>query len=372
MKKYLNKILTPLSIIICLFYLSNASAFHISEKNLKEVQDNPQFILELYKENKNALTQALGESFNNLNDEGLKLIFASLVSYQLKPYGPNPTHAKNLLNALSLSCQEYATLTNQLYKKLSPETPIQINFVGWNDGAVGNHLQIFARFTGEPILVDPTIGLVANTTFDDIISGKPVDIKKIKSFYSRDDINQFNDSVKNSILHGDYKPMDLLFFYSEVQFYPDLTTLIKHCEPAFCDTPQSEKVNALFKNRELYGIYGDKISEMRTIISTHDSSLRLIPWSKKQWHLVNPQSNISYNRNTAIIKTDESISAYQLASKTVHLSPGTYRLLLKEKIVHGAQTISIEKMNCPADKKNAKKILLSFHPALLINNLMER
>jgi hypothetical protein len=330
-----------------LSYVSNENAFHLSEKSLQKVQADPHFIIELYEGNKGYLTRALGKPFNHLNNEGRKLVFASLISYQLKPYGSNPTHAKNLLQALSLSCQEYATLTNQLYRTLSPHAPIEINFAGWNDGAVGNHVQIFARFTGEPIMVDPTIGLLAKTTFNDIVSGKPIASENIKSFYSRNDIDALNDAVKQSILHGDYKPMDLLYFYTNVQLYPDLSTLLSHCKSNFCDTPQSGNINALFRNKQQYGAYSNYVSEMRQVDSSDDNIIKLIPWDKTRWSSVNLKSNIVY---TVTVKTDASTSAYQLASKTIHLSPGSYRLFLEEKITKGAQTVSIQKMNCKKSK----------------------
>ena len=211
----------------------------LNKSALADINKNPKSIYKYYIKYKNCFTRALGYEFLNLNDMGKKIAFASIVAYKLKPYGTpttpplkmNKDLQKNLLSQY-LSCASYVRLTYELYQLIHPITPIKIFFVGWNGGSVGNHAQIFTQYTGIPLLLDPTIGLIARSTFDQVASGKKISIHEIKSFYSRTDINAFNEKVINSLLAGEYKPSDLLYFFQ------NLNDFWKK-KPQFWSTPQA-------------------------------------------------------------------------------------------------------------------------------------
>lgn len=79
----------------------------------------------------------------------------------------------------------------ELYRLLHPIAPIKIIFVSWNGGIIENHVQIFTKYTGIPLFLDPTIGLIAKATFNQVASGHKIPSAEMINFYSRNDIDTF-------------------------------------------------------------------------------------------------------------------------------------------------------------------------------------
>ncbi|WP_157843715.1 hypothetical protein [Candidatus Coxiella mudrowiae] len=102
-----------------------------------------------------------------------------------------PILSRQDLACSSLVCSDYVRVTYELYRLLHPIAPIKIIFVGCNGGIIENHVQIFTKYTGIPLLLDPTIGLIAKATFNQVASGHKIPSAEMINFYSRNDINTF-------------------------------------------------------------------------------------------------------------------------------------------------------------------------------------
>ena len=194
----------------------NKNEFSFVNKTMVEtITKTPSSITHFFDKNKSALIQSLGQEFANLSTNDYKIIFSSIVAYKLKPYGPCTTLTlKGLLNSKTIHCGCYAALTWHLYSLLKPDTKKNhVYFVGWSKGKVCEHTQLFYTSKQVNLLLDPTIALVAKTTFSEVASGKPINLSKIISGYSRHDIDEFNRIVIEALILGQYKPSDLLDYF---------------------------------------------------------------------------------------------------------------------------------------------------------------
>lgn len=162
--------------------------------------------------------EILGPAFNQLNEDGLKLAWASVIAYELKPYrGSSATSLDELLAEDGLDCDNYAILTWRLFQLLAPNSPVKLKVIGWDGGAVGNHAQIFSEGTGAPLLLDPTIGLVAIGSFDQVVKGDPVTV--LMEFYHREELADFRSLVMMALAVGLYKQSDLLYVFDDLNTF---------------------------------------------------------------------------------------------------------------------------------------------------------
>lgn len=198
----------------------------VSRAMINELTANPEKIGFYYDMCRTTFINELGPAFANLNEDGRKLAWASVMAYELKPYGGSMAFSfKDLIAASVLDCDNYVFLTWHLFRTMKPLSPIGVRMVGWNGGAVGNHAQIFTEGTGVPLLLDPTIGLVAVASFDQVAKGQPV--TAFKEFYWRTELATFRANVVAALTGGLYKPSDLLYWFPEPDDYVDALSHIK-------------------------------------------------------------------------------------------------------------------------------------------------
>jgi hypothetical protein len=185
---------------------------------------NPAYIATLYANNRARFVANLGPYFAPEIEENIKLGFCGIVAYDLKPYGASTASSMaDLLAAPALVCDNYAMLAWRLFKLLVPSPTIQIAFVGWNGGAVGNHCQIFTHKTADAYgnnggdwLVDPTIGLVLCAhDFDWIVGGHKSNMLYAKDFYWRTDLAWFHGQVIAALTNGTYSTSSLLYWTTD-------------------------------------------------------------------------------------------------------------------------------------------------------------
>lgn len=224
-----NKIKIPiaLALLLSVFLTVNAvteqhsTAQHkikfpyINSAMINELKQNPNILRLFYNRYHQEFKKQLGPAFYKLNSDGVKLVFSSIVSYRSAPYGPSKASEsiRSILKSDFLNCYNYPLLTWRYFKILAPKSKIEIRAIGWNGGYVGNHQQLFATKTGVPLLLDPTLGIIATTTFDHVASGKPLKPSQFISAYSRNDVNAYLKKVKTALLKGLYKPSDLLYYF---------------------------------------------------------------------------------------------------------------------------------------------------------------
>ena len=107
-----------------------------------------------------------------LTEKQTQLAFVSILAHSMAPYGPSTVvKLAELLKEPVLDCDNYAILTGH-FARILVGKKIDLNFVGFDGGLIGNHAQIFADVDGTRLLLDPTIGLIARISFDETLAGK--------------------------------------------------------------------------------------------------------------------------------------------------------------------------------------------------------
>jgi hypothetical protein len=192
----------------------------ISHDTLTEIKENPTNINDEFELNKEKLKQAIGSNLGNINDSDLFVIFCSVVSYKYAPYGNSiALDLEDLLNEKQLDCDNYCILAGELFElNKIYYSNLEMRFLGWNAGYVGNHAQIFTEDKGSGInlLIDPTVGVLAIATFDNVASGKKVNPNMIIDYSDRTSLNEYKDKIVDALIGGKYKPSDLLYYYENI------------------------------------------------------------------------------------------------------------------------------------------------------------
>jgi len=235
----------PLLMIVLMFFslcdsgASTPAFAHglvFTQAELESVVAEPVEIFDLYYSKVQQVKLIMGPSFNQVNENGWKVIFATLVSYYLKPYGSSQAQTlEELLAEDVLDCDNYLALTCYLTELLQPTEEFHINLVGWKNGYIGNHAQGFTLGTGVPLLVDPTVAFFAITDFNSLAKGTPVSFSKMFSFHAgRPKLNWMYNNVVNGVRYGYYKPVDLMYYFKGIDDY-----LMKSNNSMGWATPQS-------------------------------------------------------------------------------------------------------------------------------------
>ncbi|WP_304985766.1 hypothetical protein [Coxiella-like endosymbiont] len=329
----------------------------LSKAILNIIEKNPNTIYTYYKKYEATFTTALGKPFSQLNDMGRKIVFATLVAYKLKPYGvcspPSSSHSLQIdLSCSSLVCSDYVRITYELYRLLHPIAPIKIIFVGWNGGIIENHVQIFTKYTGIPLLLDPTIGLIAKATFDQVASGHKIPSAEMINFYSRNDIDTFFHTVIGSLNTGSYKPSDLLYYFENYQSFLNSTD-----NRNYWATPQATSLHIQSKELNQYGPYAYYISPLNYASQTMLKQPLAEGWKSEysalnRWFKAESAISIKNFNHSFLIKTSNTAMGYQLISPTFQLNPGTYFLILNGLVLNGGIRIGMAQMQCDKAPKN--------------------
>lgn len=146
------------------------------------------------------------------------LLFCCALSHRLAPYGSAPA-APALLDQIRkprLNCCGYVSAAVGLFEALEPEAARHLSLVGFHGGAVGNHVQILLRGPKRTLLADPSAGLAAFTTFDELLQGKPVAEPDVLLFFSEKvngELRGHSRQVREALVQGKYRPSDLLYVY---------------------------------------------------------------------------------------------------------------------------------------------------------------
>jgi len=193
---------------------------------------NPDAIRNIYAAYMERFMADLGPDFSSEPEEHIRLAFASVMAYDLKPYG-NCTviDLSQMLASPVWDCDNYVAVTWHLFNRLVPQPTTRFMAVGWDHGPFGNHAQIIAEKAGYgSLLADPTIGLVQRGFgFNWIASGKPCSAAGRKEFLWRPDpaLRSFRDKVVGALVEGEYRPSQLLYIFDSLEKFgspPPMTT----------------------------------------------------------------------------------------------------------------------------------------------------
>jgi hypothetical protein len=158
-----------------------------------------------------------------LTESETMAIFSMIISHNIAPYGrSSQIEIMDMLHEKSLNCGNYTWLLADIFKVLAGlDYPGEMAVIGFDGGTVGNHAQvIYKTDTGDTLLLDPTVGIVAKVSYDELTRGSPIPSSSFRSLYSywtnpRQDplINKYHWKVYFSLLLGLYQPKDSLYFY---------------------------------------------------------------------------------------------------------------------------------------------------------------
>lgn len=217
-----------ITIIYCAFAIAgdlDGSLLSVEEMNF--IRNHPVRMNEVFQDHYMNLRQLLGREFSDLNEPEVLGIFCSLVAYEAAPYGPLQQPLANLdvptlLRLPYLKCDLYCVLAWELFdiSKVGMKPTVNFHVVGWEGGPVGNHCFLFiCSEKGRGVLVDPTIGLVARTSFDEVASGKPIPANNIVSFYNGNEWNWLRQKEIDALFFGGFRPSHLLYYASHFDSY---------------------------------------------------------------------------------------------------------------------------------------------------------
>lgn len=182
---------------------------YLAASSYEAIRNDPSKVVDFYNSTRSQFVSDL--HLNGLSEDALKAAWCTVIAYGMAPYGAGPpsNDLDDLLASPTLACNGYASLAWQFMDQFGISTDNQVA-IGWDDGAVGNHAQMFFSDGKTNLLLDPTIGLVVQgATLTGLISGTHYYL--YTSFYSRNDITDFNSKVINAVKNGLYHVSDAIY-----------------------------------------------------------------------------------------------------------------------------------------------------------------
>ena len=201
--------------------------------NIKNVSDGPlrcltDDVITTVKKNPSSIRSAFVACTPELNDrmgnwdldpDAIKVIFSSILANGLAPYGDNSVlEFPAILRQKNLNCLNYTAATAYLLRELEVKNG-RLFFLGFDGGKIGNHAQLLYTINHSSLLVDPTVGVVAITDYNSLISGIPITREDVISFYSRKELLPFHDEVMAALISGSYRPSDVLYVVQNIDDY---------------------------------------------------------------------------------------------------------------------------------------------------------
>jgi hypothetical protein len=211
---------------------------YLSAQTHQAIINNPQSLPQYYGALFSTFLRDLAPmDSGDMTDSLVRAAFASVVAFDLKPYGPEPPKVDlpSLLAAPSLACDNYVRLAWYFLNILGSKATVTA--LGWDSGAVGNHAQmmvadnadtISAGFRPSSLLLDPTVGFIARwiqpaDAYNELTQGHSLDPNMTASFARFNSYpGTFTNTVTDAVTHGKYKPRDALYFASSLNFFNNL------------------------------------------------------------------------------------------------------------------------------------------------------
>ena len=161
----------------------------------------------------------LGTPYQDFGDDFHRALLAMTVAHNAAPYGGSLEMSyEGLIREEALDCDNYAALMGYLL----PDQ--DLNFIGFDSGHIGNHAQVLFHDDDYSVLFDPTIGVAAITSYDDLLTGQQIGGGEILSVYPKPENKPaiavgFHNKVVEALSLGLYKPSDALYFYDDMDYF---------------------------------------------------------------------------------------------------------------------------------------------------------
>jgi hypothetical protein len=212
---------------------SSTNACYLTASELQQIQSDPSSFKSIFLAHYNPASPqtqtpfltSLGPEFSGMTEEGAAMAFAGIAAYELKSYrfsstdpAPASWQLADLLAVQKLVCNEYVNLAIDLFYEAYPQSNgslVKINPVGWRrDSPTANHAQILVTGVKVPILVDPTLGLVAKVTLNSLFLHTPLTTARVRELtWRKSELGSFRLAVRNALLNGQYDPAYLIYSY---------------------------------------------------------------------------------------------------------------------------------------------------------------
>lgn len=151
----------------------------------------------------------------HLDDKGLRVVFATITAHASAEYGSTTAYGRaDLLKAENLTSIGYLLLLGHFMQALDvPSDSMRI--IGFQGGKIGNYVQGMITVGKASLLLDPTVGMVAKISFDDLLGGRTVPADRMVAAYMHIDPGLKNtlSNVSGAVFNGQYRPSDLLYFF---------------------------------------------------------------------------------------------------------------------------------------------------------------
>ncbi|KAK51570.1 hypothetical protein [Bordetella bronchiseptica] len=156
-----------------------------------------------------------------LDDKGLRVVFATITAHASAEYGSTPAYnLPDLLKADGLMSTGYLLLLGHYLHALRiPSESMRI--IGFQGGKIGNYAQGMITVNKTSLLLDPTVGLVAQVGFNDLLSGRRLKAEQIVAAYMHASPNLRGtlSSISHAVFDGQYRPSDLLYYFASPNHY---------------------------------------------------------------------------------------------------------------------------------------------------------
>lgn len=161
------------------------------------------------------LLAVLGDDFGAVNEPTLRALLATVVAGNFAEHGVSSSiEYADIVRDAHLNCGNTIFLVGYLYGGLSSTA---LKPVGFDGGAVGNHAQLLFSSAGKHWILDPSVGLIAQTSFNALLRGEPVPASKIRIFSIRaKTLGGFRKTVYRAVLKGRYLPSDFMYLHDSL------------------------------------------------------------------------------------------------------------------------------------------------------------
>jgi hypothetical protein len=190
----------------------------LTADRVERVRRDPTAVRDVYAECRAELDEDLGRPFADLPEADRRLVFCMVLAHEMAPYGPSAAvQLPDLLAAPNLHCGNYPFLMIRLAELLDDPAP-PVCLVGWHGGWVGNHAMGYRPDPEEDraLFLDPTVGVVARASFDQVASGRPVPADRVVCFGHREAESQYREWVGQCLARGKFRPSHLLFYFENI------------------------------------------------------------------------------------------------------------------------------------------------------------
>ena len=165
------------------------------------------------------LMAVLGPAFTHLTDAESRLAFCAVLAHAMAPYGDSTAvDLPTMLAASRLNCGNYPFLMIRLAEIVCDGQGPVVSLIGWDGGAIGNHAM---GYRADPsadrcLFLDPTVGLIARGTFDEVASGRPLAAARVVCYGDRIEERPYREMVARAFVRGQFRPSDLLFYFEDI------------------------------------------------------------------------------------------------------------------------------------------------------------